>query len=290
MAGYYLCPGMMSNEDMMSMQSEFTQQRLPMTVQGVELDIASISREGAGEPVVFLHGFGSSKKDYADFVLHQAFEGQPFIAWDAPGCGESQCADYSKMGLPFLLETALKVISHAGFTRFHLVGHSMGGLTSLLLAHAFPERVLSFVNIEGNIAPEDCFLSRQIVQYAESDAERFFARFIERTRHSPAWASALYASNLRQKVHAEAVPGIFSSMVDYSDHGELMEKFLNLPCPKMFMYGDQNAGLSYLSSIARRGVKLAEIPHCGHFPMYSNSPEMWRQVALLQQVARYQDE
>jgi pimeloyl-ACP methyl ester carboxylesterase len=58
----------------------------------------------------------------------------------------------------------------------------------------------------------------------------------------------------------------------------------------MFMYGDQNASLSYLSSIARRGVTLAEIPYCGHFPMYSNSLEMWRQIALLQQVARYQDE
>ncbi|MCW9635623.1 alpha/beta fold hydrolase [Klebsiella oxytoca] len=271
---------------MMKIQPELTWQRLPMTVQGIGLDIASISREGTGEPVVFLHGFGSSKEDYADFVRHRVFEGQPFIAWDAPGCGESQCADYSKMGLPFLLETALKVISHAGFTRFHLVGHSMGGLTSLLLAHAFPERVLSFVNIGGNIAPEDCFLSRQIVQYAEPDAERFFARFIERTRQSPAWASALYASSLPQKVRAQAVPGIFSSMVDYSDHGELMAKFLNLPCPKMFMYGDQNAGLSYLSSIARRGVKLAEIPHYGHFPMYSNSPEMWRQIALLQQASR----
>jgi hypothetical protein len=116
MASYYLCPGMMSNEDMVKHHSRSLLLTLPMTVQGVELDIASISREGAGAGGLSSR-FGSSKEDYADFVRHQAFEGQPFIAWDAPGCGESQCADYSKMGLPFLLETALKVISHAGFTQ-----------------------------------------------------------------------------------------------------------------------------------------------------------------------------
>ena len=68
-------------------------------------------------------------------------------------------------------------------------------------------------------------------------------------------------------------------MVDLSDHAGLMERFLGLPCPKMFMYGEQNAHLSYLAHIEDNGVRLAEIPSCGHFPMYSNAPEMWRRIA-----------
>jgi hypothetical protein len=48
----------------------------------------------------------------------------------------------------------------------------------------------SFVDIEGNIAPEDCFLSRQVVDYPAEDGEVFFAAFIERTRHAPGYASA----------------------------------------------------------------------------------------------------
>ena len=35
------------------------------------------------------------------------------------------------------------------------------------------------------------------------------------------------------------------------------------------MYGEQNAGLSYLTRLASNGVELAEIPDSGHFPMYS---------------------
>jgi pimeloyl-ACP methyl ester carboxylesterase len=29
----------------------------------------------------------------------------------------------------------------------------------------------------------------------------------------------------------------------------------------------------------RNGVQLAEIPHCGHFPMYSNPVRMWARIA-----------
>ena len=154
----------------------------------------------------------------------------------------------------------------------------MGGLTALMLAHRQPDRVLSFVDIEGNLAPEDCFLSRQIVEHSNDDAERFFEAFIERTRCAPAYASALYAASLRHKVRPGAVEGIFRSMVDLSDNGDLMTKFLDLPFPRMFMYGEQNASLSYLPLIQKHGVRLAEIAECGHFPMYSNPVQMWREI------------
>jgi pimeloyl-ACP methyl ester carboxylesterase len=257
----------------------FAASRLALQVRGVDLEIAALSRPGESAPIVFLHGFGSTKEDYADLARRPAFAGRPFLAYDAPGCGESACPDLAAVSIPFLVETALAVLERAGIGRFHLCGHSMGGLTALMLAHRHPDRVLSFIDIEGNLAPEDCFLSRQILEYPAADAEGFFADFIERTRQAPAHASALYAAGLRHKVRAAAVPGIFRSMVELSDHGDLMAKFLALPCPRMFMYGEQNASLSYLSRLRASGVRLAEIPECGHFPMYSNPPRMWRAIA-----------
>jgi len=258
---------------------EFTKSTLALQLGDVKLDVAAIHRTGKLEPIVFLHGFGSTKEDYADVTRYSAFAGHPFLAYDAPGCGETRCSNLSKISIPFLVETALAVLASIRIERFHLVGHSMGGLTALMLAHAHPQRVLSFVDIEGNIAPEDCFLSRQIVDHPREDAGRFFDDFIERTRHAPAYASALYAASLRYKVRAAAVPGIFRSMVDLSDNDDLMEKFIGLPCPKMFMYGEQNASLSYLSHIASCGVRLCQVPHCGHFPMYSNPALMWQAIS-----------
>jgi pimeloyl-ACP methyl ester carboxylesterase len=259
--------------------TSFSKSLHDLTIDGVGLRLAALSRPGERTPIVFMHGFGSTKEDYADVARHPAFDGRPFLAWDAPGCGETVCDDLSAISIPFQVKAALALIDAAGFERFHLVGHSMGGLGALLLAHAHPTRVLSFTDIEGNIAPEDCFLSRHIVAHANPDPEAFFGEFIERTRHAPAWSSALYAASLRFKVRAGAVRGIFSSMVELSDHGALMEKFLGLPCPRMFMYGEENAGLSYLPHIAAKGVRLCEVPECGHFPMYANAPFMWRSLA-----------
>lgn len=261
------------------MASEFQHRFHEIIIDEVPLRIAAIAREGHLAPIVFLHGFGSTKEDYADIVRYPAFDGHPFLAYDAPGCGETHCADLSKISITFLVKTALAMLEASGISKFHLIGHSMGGLTALMLADAHPDRILSFSDIEGNIAPEDCFLSRQIVAHANPDADAFMDAFVARTVQQPAYASALYAASLRHKIRAGAVRPIFTSMVDLSDNGGLMERFLNLPAPKMFMYGDQNASLSYLGQIEASGVRRCEIPQSGHFPMYSNPPEMWQEIA-----------
>ena len=254
-------------------------EQMDLRVGGVGLKLATAWRDGGPAPVVFLHGFGSTKEDYLDIACQHAFTGRPFLAYDAPGCGETCCEDLSGISIPFLVETAQAVLDHAGIGRFHLVGHSMGGLTALLLAHREPDRVLSFVDIEGNLAPEDCFLSRQILTHSTDDDDGFLDDFTERARRSPSASSALYAASLRHKVRPGAVRGIFQSMVDLSDHGDLMAKFLALPCPRMFMYGEANSALPYLAKLIADGVELAAIPHSGHWPMYANPVAMGERIA-----------
>jgi len=264
---------------------EVVLERLSLQVQGVVADIACMHRLGDVAPIVFLHGFGSTKEDYADIHLHPAFAGRTFLAYDAPGCGATRCADLSAVSIPFLVAAARAVLEHFGVREFHLVGHSMGGLTALMLAQEQPQRVLSFTDIEGNLAPEDCFLSRQVIDHPADSADAFFESFIERTWRTPHFSSPLYAAGLRHKVRAEAVRGIFTSMVELSDHGDLLAKFLALPFPRMFMYGQQNAALSYIPTLRAHGVELAEVPACGHFPMYSNPVEMW--AAMSRFLARH---
>lgn len=267
----------------MSHLARFVHETLPLSIEGVKLDVAVLHRDGPKAPILFLHGFGSTKEDYADITLQAEFEGHPFIAYDAPGCGETYCEDLSRISIPLLVKTAQVVLAHYGIEKFHLVGHSMGGLTGLMLANEAPERVLSFVDIEGNIAPEDCFLSRQIHNHPRDSDQIFFNDFIERTRLASDPASALYAASLAHKVRSGAVRGIFESMVELSDNGQLMEKFLALPCPRQYMYGSTNSHLSYLDDIKSKGVDLACIPDCGHFPMYSNPRLMWLHIKNLQE-------
>ncbi|MGF6724615.1 pimeloyl-ACP methyl ester carboxylesterase [Paraburkholderia sp. GAS41] len=69
------------------------------------------------------------------------------------------------------------------------------------------------------------------------------------------------------------------SMVELSDHGDLLRRFLSLRCPRMFMYGEQNEALSYLPKLREHGVSVARVGSCGHFPMCSNPVEMWRLIS-----------
>lgn len=95
--------------------------------------------------------------------------------------------------------------------RVHVVGHSMGVLTALLLAQQEPHRVLSFVDIENSLAPEERFMSRQIVTHPGDDDERFFDGRRARTPLSRV-RECLYAASLRHKVRSGAVRGICGSM------------------------------------------------------------------------------
>ena len=65
--------------------TSFTHHQLPLSVEGVPMNVAAIHREGHLAPIVFLHGFGSTKEDYADIAQQTAFAGRPFLAFDAPG-------------------------------------------------------------------------------------------------------------------------------------------------------------------------------------------------------------
>jgi pimeloyl-ACP methyl ester carboxylesterase len=160
----------------------------------------------------------------------------------------------------------------------------MGGLTALLLADRDPTRIASFTDIEGNLAPEDCFLSRPVVTHPHDDEDTFLARFAERAGGSGHYSSALYAASLPHKVRAGAVKSIFESMVELSDNAGLLDRFLGLPIPRMFLYGEQNSALTYLPALAEGGVELAPISRSAHFPMYANPPRMWARIA--EHVAR----
>ena len=63
--------------------TEFIKQTIPVTINRVELEVSAISRKGSQPPIVFLHGFGSTKEDYADIVRHASLSDYPFLAYDA---------------------------------------------------------------------------------------------------------------------------------------------------------------------------------------------------------------
>lgn len=109
----------------------------PLTVRVGRLDIRYV-RKGQGETLILVHGLASSIYTWSDVIepLSRSFD---VIALDLPGFGaSSQPADLSFEELagavPGLMDTL-------GVTRAHLVGNSLGGAVSLLVAARRPARV-----------------------------------------------------------------------------------------------------------------------------------------------------
>ncbi len=257
----------------------------PLKTHHVEVQVGDTSaqveylhRPGTKPALLCLHGFGGTKEDYADLALRDDLADRELVLVDAPGFGRSTIAEPDRLSIPLLVEVAEAVCHDLDLDSFHLLGHSMGGLTALLLADRRPELVRSLIDIEGNLAPEDCFLSRQILDYPAADPVEFLDGFRTRVAERPEFASRLYVVGLDAKIRPESIQPIFTSIVELSDHEPLLDVIGALPCPRLFVHGEQNRHLSYLDRLSDLGVEVEEITESGHFPMYSNPTALWRAI------------
>jgi pimeloyl-ACP methyl ester carboxylesterase len=166
---------------------------------------------------------------------------------------------------------------------FLLVGGSMGGLVALLYAERNPGKVAGFVNVEGNLAPEDCMFSRLVVPHAYSHFEKVVFPQIKKTLSSKSGRGSARHLQVLEKAHPRAYYDYVFQTVEYSDHGHLLDRFLALPLPKCFLYGSENRHLSYLQRLRESDCTVIGIKNAGHFLFY-DAPDDY--AAALSSFAR----
>ena len=106
--------------------------------------IASFVREeGAGDPVVCVHGVPTSSFLYRKLIAELAERGLRGVAFDLPGLGLAERPpgyDYSWTGLGRFCARAVDALD---LDRFHLVVHDIGGPVGFELAAVMPGRIRS---------------------------------------------------------------------------------------------------------------------------------------------------
>lgn len=223
---------------------------------------------------LYLHGLGSTKEDFSDAVRHPAFDQLTVAAFDFPGCGESSYPADGDLGLDDLVDIIHHVLTSLGRPHVIVCGHSLGGLAALLFAkrESMAGRVIGFVNVEGNLAPEDCFFSRQVSSATSYEsAEAFFEAFRAHLFQCDRFGYEFYAAGLAAKIQPRTAIAYFKSIISHTDRSPLLDWFVALGIPKQFVYGEQNDALSYLSRLEQSGVELAQIPRSSHFPAITNA-------------------
>jgi pimeloyl-ACP methyl ester carboxylesterase len=108
---------------------------------GTEPRLGFIGTEGAGPPIILLHGFAGSAQSWND-VRRGLGADRAVLAFDLPGHGGS--LSFPGFGaVPFAAKSVVRELDQRGISEFHLAGHSMGGAVAALIAIGQPEGVLS---------------------------------------------------------------------------------------------------------------------------------------------------
>ena len=141
---------------------------------------------GRGEPVVFVHGFGTEASLNWHTQLPAIRRRFHVIAPDLPGFGASERVADERV-IAFQVECLRDLVTHLGFPSVHLVGHSMGGWISLAFAATHPELVSRLVVIDAaglNFAP-DLSLQRVLLPECAADVRDLLAANFQKPPRLP---------------------------------------------------------------------------------------------------------
>jgi pimeloyl-ACP methyl ester carboxylesterase len=252
------------------------QDRLPRLDQvavdwrGGILSLPYFYREGTGGPaVMFVHGLGGAKENFYAAFQSPALAGCTLLAFDEPGTGLAAFDPAAGLDVSALADLAHEVADRLLPGPYFLAGASMGGLVTLLqIRRHGPGRVRGLINLEGNLCPEDCMFSRRVVPHTVESLGPEFERMIGELRSSRYAGDQLVAHNMALNVDIRAYHAYSFETVAESDSGRLLEEFLGLPIPRLFLYGEANRGLSYLPRLRGSPVRVREIPDAAHFLFY----------------------
>ena len=107
-------------------------------------------RHGEGEPVLLIHGLGSSTEDWEPQV-HALERWFTVVAYDVRGHGKTAKPDGAYSVRQFAADARL-LVQQLGLGTVHVIGLSMGGMIAFQFAADYPELVRSVVIV--NSGPE----------------------------------------------------------------------------------------------------------------------------------------
>ena len=150
--------------------------------------------EGAGEPVLLIHGFASSVRTNwiePGWVSLLTSRGLRVVAFDNRGHGESEkLYERGHYSAPLMAEDARRLMDRLAIPRADVMGYSMGARIAAFLALKHPERVRSviFGGLGGNMVrpmagtgPIAHALEAASIDDVKNPTARTFRAFAEKT-------------------------------------------------------------------------------------------------------------
>lgn len=250
-------------------------------LKGRSYSIEYFIRKGGETTVLFVHGLGGSKENFWQASQCDWLKGFTLISFDNPGTGNSTYYEDLALDVDDLADLTRQFICRLGLKDFYLAGASMGGLITLLyLERNNTCRVKGYINIEGNFLPEDCMFSGKVVVHDyDTFKASIFQEAIDNMKRTGNPGYHIVANNLELNTNVRAYYDYSFQTVRYSSDGSLLKYYIAMAIPRIFIYGEANKALSYLTALNEAGMNQVMIPGSDHFIFYDNPKEMYRAIS-----------
>lgn len=223
------------------------------------------------EKVIFLHGW---KMDHSCFDgMHSALDKKRFtyLFVDQRGYGLSrdQKGPYT---IVQIAEDLVELVDALEWSRFHIVGHSMGGKVLCRLMADVPDRIKSAVGVTPcppvKIPFDDSGLElfSKAADHQPSRQEIFQISTGGRLTHT--WYEMITEKSMQAST-SESFAAYFDSWVNYECH----EDVAGCTVPVKIIAGEHDPHLTYELMKETYGAwfpnaAIHKLSNCGHYPMY----------------------
>ena len=239
------------------------------TVEVGQLRIA-YRREGDGPCLVLLHGILQDSRSWR-WQLEALFDQFTVIAWDAPGCGQSDDppADWRMPELADCLEAFLRGLD---IQKAHVLGLSLGTTIALELYRRHPVMVSSLILASGYAGWAGSLSSVEVAQRLElclEQSEQDPANFV------PLWIPGILTDSapvaLREEVAAimaDFHPAGFRMMAHAIAEADMRDMLDDISVPTLLLYGEQDErtplDIARAMMLAIPVATLTTVPAVGH--------------------------
>ncbi len=246
--------------------------------------IAYFFQQGSNrETIVYIHGLGCRKEDFIHIARDKRLKSFSHIGIDLPGSGETPYPKKVVLDFYDISEIIALVLRKLKIQKVILVGHSSGGIPTLLYATKHPNQVKKFINIEGTLWPEQTWYSDEIKK-PNFDFSQFQAKIFPRMFEEIKTAAESYIGFQKYLKSLKYISpkSFFHYRVSHakvSNEISLMDLYLDLPMPTLFMSGSHHKLFKpILKELREKGAQVAVTPKSHHFSFHDNLDQFTAQI------------
>lgn len=215
---------------------------------------------GQGQPVLFIHGLGSSARDWEPQVKHFTTKYQ-VITFDVRGHGQSD-KPQGPYTIPLFAADTITLIKMLGLGPVHLVGISMGGMIAFQLAVDAPELVRSMTIVNSGPA----LIVRTLAERLSIWQRFIIVRLLGMRKMGEVLAKRLFPKDEHAAIRAtfadrwaendqRAYLDAMRALVNWS----VAEHLPKITCPTLFLCADQDYSPTSLKEFYAKQMPHAEL-------------------------------